>query len=198
MNSELISHYRTPLLLGASGFVFLIVATIVAWVPSASQSTEAIQIISAHNADIPSGEQQEIVIDIQGAIKIPGVYTLPLGARVVDLISVAGGFTKTADVYWIAQHINQAQLLTDGAKLYIPFQGEHDVRETSEVSDMTVKTININTATQSELESLSGIGEVTAKKIIQNRPYGQLNDLLDKNVLGEKTFENIVNEITVL
>ena len=140
----------------------------------------------------------EVVVDVSGAVVKPGVYKLPAGARVSDAIGEAGGFAPTADSEFISKGINLAQKVSDGAKIYIPKKGE-TVQGASSGSSLTSITgkININSASQSQLESLPAIGPVTAGKIIAGRPYSAIDDLLAKKIVGQKTFEKIKGAISV-
>ena len=97
--------------------------------------------------------------------------------------------------------------LTDGAKLYIPAVGEQmtgsgESSNSSSADDNTVlgaqtKTININTASDSDLETLSGVGPATAQKIIAGRPYHSAQELLDKKIVGTSVFGKIKEKVTV-
>lgn len=161
------------------------------------------------NAAKPSTAKKEapkqLLIDVSGAVNKPGVYSFPAESRVQDAIAAAGGFAQHADMQKIAQSLNLAAPLTDGAKLYIPATGEQmaasagvsgKVSGTSVLGDAT-GAININTADEAGLDSLSGVGKVTAGKIIANRPYGSIEELLEKKVVGQAVFEKIKGRITV-
>ena len=92
------------------------------------------------------------------------------------------------------KNINLAAKLNDGAKIYIPKIEEGDPQE---ITDMKTSLININTASSETLDTLPGIGPATAAKIISNRPYKSLEELLDKKVVSLKVFEQIKDKITV-
>lgn len=148
-----------------------------------------------------------VMVDIAGAVAKPGVYSLPSDSRVQDLVLAAGGMSANVDRQRVAQTLNLAAPLTDGAKLYVPIIGEQMVTSggssgnTSGTQQSTLGTtesmININTADGSDLEALPGVGEVTAGKIIDNRPYGSKEELLEKKVVGTSTFEKIKDQISV-
>ena len=140
-----------------------------------------------------------ISVDIAGAIKNPAVYKLNEDSRIEDGVKAAGGFTEEADQEYISKHINLAQKLLDGTKIYIPKKGEQispAATAVMGVASSEVK-ININNSSQSELESLPGIGPVTASKIISDRPYQKIEDLLLKKIIGKATFEKIKDQISV-
>ncbi|MCX8034907.1 MAG: ComEA family DNA-binding protein [Candidatus Dojkabacteria bacterium] len=140
-----------------------------------------------------------IVIDINGAVNKPGVYTLKSGDRIIDAINIAGGLHEEVDLVYVAQKINRAQKLVDGQKIYIPFRFENNTSVTQVEDNANIQTntskISINNATQEELERLNGVGPVTAQKIIENRPYVTLDELVKKNVISENLFNKIVDEI---
>ena len=159
-------------------------------------------------------EASIIVIDVSGEVMVPSVYTLSEGARVYEAIETAGGLTENADT----RNTNLAAPLSDGMKLYIP--GKEDVaaeeKETGEApgsrfingnvspnanvsGSSTVGLININTANSTELQKLSGVGPVTADKIIAYRnDYGKfktIEELMNVSGIGEKTFTKLKNAI---
>ena len=175
-----------------------------AWVRSRpialSQGTDAPFAViepSASAAAIPGGT---IIVHVVGAVRNPGVYELPSGARGIDAVRAAGGLGPHADPL----AINLAALLTDGAQLIVPRTvsvtgGGAAAAEASTASG--VDKININTADQAALESLPGIGPSLAQRIIEHRdtngPFGSIQDLLDVSGIGEKTLANLEPYITV-
>ncbi|MEK7572076.1 MAG: ComEA family DNA-binding protein [Patescibacteria group bacterium] len=143
---------------------------------------------------------KEITIDVSGAVLKPGVYKLSAESRIQDALIAAGGLAVQADREQVAKDINLAAKLTDGAKLYIPFVGEQTTTtEKSAASSESTQSsiININTASSSELEALPGIGEVTAGKIIDGRPYTTIEELVEKKAVGKSVFEKIKELITI-
>lgn len=147
-------------------------------------------IVSANN------QTETIVIDVSGAVVTPGVYVLMGKPRLEDAIKAAEGFRADANRGYISKYINLAQELVDGTKIYIPFESEQGFTQSQPVVMGTQtrgssKTVNLNTASQAELESLPGIGPVTASKIISNRPYKSSDDLMTKKIMGKSTFMKI-------
>lgn len=131
-----------------------------------------------------------IFVDIDGAVKAPGVYRLKDGDRVNDAIIMAGGLT--GDAY--TRNLNKAEKLTDGEKIYIPKAGEN-----SEASSDSGGLININTASLDDLISLPGIGEAYAQRIIDYRnekAFGSVEEIKNIKGIGDKTFEKIKDLIT--
>jgi competence protein ComEA len=136
----------------------------------------------------------EIIVDVEGAVMKPGVYKLTSDKRVVDGLAAAGGLSEDADRDWVEKNINLAGKLTDGLKIYIPRSGE-EILSDSQSTGAAGPVININLASQTDLESLPGVGEVTAKKIIDGRPYASVEDLLTRKIVGNATFEKIKDKI---
>jgi competence protein ComEA len=110
------------------------------------------------------------------------------GDRVVDALSKAGGLSSTAHSGYISQKLNLSEKLHDGEKLYIPFIFDEQAMDSSnellakcfegssgtKESTSSAGSVDVNTATKSELVDLPGIGDVTADKIIQGRPYSSM------------------------
>ena len=143
--------------------------------------------------------QKMISVDVSGAVKAAGVYQLTDGSRIEEAINAAGGLSEDADKEYISKYINLAQKLIDGTKVYIPALGESisAVQVGQVAGTNTSAKININTALQSELESLAGVGPVTASKIISGRPYQRIEELIDKKIIGKAVFEKIKDQIVV-
>lgn len=152
------------------------------------------KVISAESSQVG-----KIFVDVAGGVIKPGVYELEIGSRVNDLLILAGGLSEKADRDWVAKNINLAQKLIDGAKIYVPKVGEVTPFSPStslEASEGQGK-ININTATEKELDTLWGIGEATAQKIISGRPYQKPEDLLYKKIIKSNVWEAIKDKVIV-
>jgi competence protein ComEA len=139
----------------------------------------------------------DLTIDVAGAVIKPGVYKLKSGTRIVDALEMAGGISQEADQVWMEKYLNRSERLKDGTKLYIPKRNEKISESKEEDVVMRGGKVNINTASQSELEALPGIGEVTAGKVVSGRPYGSVNELMDKKVVTNKQWEQIKELIAV-
>jgi len=145
---------------------------------------------------------QKIMVDVEGSVIRPGVYSLPDGSRVQDALIAAGGASGNADHAFIAKTLNLAQKLSDGTKLYIPAEGEITTSQgaiglISESEKAGAGIISINSATLPELDTLSGVGPVTAQKIIDNRPYSDVAELVSKKIVGQSVFEKIKTSISL-
>lgn len=200
MYRQIFETYKVPLIFASLGFIFFL-GNLVLFYSHRPQDAPSVE-VKQFNSEEPSQSTDAITfVNIEGAVAAPGVYELEKGSRVVDLIENAGGILAGADKGWVSKNINKAQVLPDGAKIYIPFDGEVVTSGTSNSNTSMVSgasSININVASQSELETLPGVGEKTAEKIIESRPYSKIEDLREKNIVGESTFEKIRETIVVL
>jgi competence protein ComEA len=147
-----------------------------------------------------------IVVDVTGAVVTPGVYRLAPGSRVGDAVDAAGGFSPRVDAERVGVELNLAAALTDGEQVRVPSRDDVEPTAAGGESGGTpgggagTGAINLNTATQAELESLPGIGPVTAGKIIEARSEAQfrsVDELRERGLVGEKTFEDIRALVTV-
>jgi len=178
-----------PILLGTVGLLLLLVGVYQIF-DNKKSSEPTIQF----EENTPTPEVLEIVVDVEGAVMQPGVYKLTTDKRMVDALAAAGGLSSDADRNWVEKNINLAGKLTDGLKIYIPRDGEEVLSE-NDGGATAVSVININLASISDLETLPGVGEVTAQKIVDGRPYTTIEELLEKKIVGSATFEKIKAKI---
>jgi competence protein ComEA len=172
---ELVSSYKLPIALTLLGGVLLSggVSTSFSQITPKNLNLEDLpkaSLVSAENIT------KDITVDISGAVKTPGVYHFEKDSRVEDAVREAGGFNEQVHKQFVSKSLNLATKLTDGQKIYIPFEGElASVAPTAilaaatstgsnPTSQSSSATINLNTSSQSELESLNGVGPVTASK----------------------------------
>lgn len=154
---------------------------------------------TAADSTAPENASGEVVVHVAGAVSSPGVYTLPADSRVDDAVRAAGA-TADADL----SQLNLAQKLADGQKITVPAAGETPASADNAApsdSSQSGALININTATQEELESLPSIGEVRAQAIIAYREehggFRTIDELKEVSGIGEKIFADISPHITV-
>lgn len=145
---------------------------------------------------------ETIIVDVAGAVKKPGIYELPAESRVKDALQKADGFSQDLDFSYVSKTLNQAKILTDQEKLYIPSRetplpGSTALKTDEGVSQNT-ELVNLNTAGLDDLDKLPSIGAVTAQKIISGRPYSNIQELLEKKILGPAAFEKIQNMVSVI
>lgn len=140
----------------------------------------------------------DVFIDVKGAVLKPNVYKLQKGNRVLDAISIAGGFAEDAD----QTKINLAARVQDEMVIYVPKVGE-DANIDGNINTFNEEDgkVNINTANEDELLSLSGIGPAKAASIIayrqENGRFQKVEDLVNVSGIGEKSLEKILDQITV-
>lgn len=185
--------YRTPIAF-LSASVVLITAAVVVFFQT-QRVSEPIQ-FSQDNRQITASESATLVVDVSGAVNHPGVYTVPVGSRVGDAIALAGGTSIECDTEVMEKMINRASFLTDGMKIYVP-KKEYTLSGQSKPLSSGNAIISINTASSAQLESLPGIGSVTAAKIISSRPYGSIEELVSKNVIGSSLLDKLRTSISL-
>lgn len=198
---------KTSIALALLGFFLLGIGVLSALVLSSKRESSSIEILPAEES-----QTSEIFVHVSGAVEKPGLYQLSAGARVNDALVVAGGLSAEADRQWFEKTVNLAQKLSDGVKLYIPFKGEVSSASFSQETGMvageqtlfsqdTQGKVNINRASVSQLDSLSGIGPAYAQRIIDyrnnNGPFNSIEDIMKVRGIGQKTFEKIKDQITV-
>lgn len=139
-------------------------------------------------------ETAEIMVYVCGAVNEPGVFTLEVGARVVDAIELAGGVSEPA----APEYLNLAAVLQDGEKIYVPTREEVIRWEEKEAQN---DLVNINTAGMDKLCTLPGIGESKAQDIITYRQkqgeFAQIEDIMQVPGIKEYLFQKIETYITV-
>lgn len=172
------------------------------------------------NTDLTDEENTKILVHVTGAVNTEGIVEIKEGGRIADAVEAANGFTADADI----SQINLAYELEDGQKIYIPrindskVTGEEKVLqkeyvtdepgddiiiedETSNVKSKETEKININTADQSTLEKIPGVGESTAQKIIEyrktNGKFKNIEDIKNVSGIGDSKFENMKEKICV-
>jgi competence protein ComEA len=213
---------RLWLVLGA---VLILVIAAAVWLLASAPSGGALTVNAAHQgqgigrdlasalvadpsatAESPSPEQ--LVVEVNGAVRKPGVYRFGPGARVADAITAAGGFGARVNAA-AAQQLNLAERLTDGQQVHVPAREETTVDPAAATSSggssiagnaSETGPVNLNTATSAQLDTLPGIGPATAAKIIAaraTRPFRTVQELRDRKVVGQATFEKIQSLVSV-
>lgn len=167
---------------------------------------------------VPSNEEKKetITVYITGAVANPGVISLDSNMRLDDALKKLGGTTKDADI----NRINLAMKLEDSQHYIIPYIGQEDdpsqkdmqasnnssdsagsLANSSSASNSQDSKININSADESQLETISGVGPSTAKKIIDYREkegkFSSIEDIKNVSGIGDKKFESMKDSIDV-
>lgn len=195
----------------------IVTILLLSYVYSRESSTIENQNLSTYEEENKEEEEKEettkneIVVHVAGAVQTEGIMLLQEGDRISNAIEKAGGTTEEADM----TQINLATPVEDGMKIYIPKKGEQienmeetnsakeqSNQETTSQNNNKIKTkININKATQEELEELPGIGPSTANKIIQHRKengnFKSVENIKDVSGIGEAKYNSIKDLITV-
>lgn len=191
MDITILRNYKVPIVLGGISLLAIIISIVL--LVRSVQTVEPI-LFSSEVAS-PSAAGAALTVDIEGAVVNPGVYTLPAGSRVDDALASAGGLGSDVDEEVFAKTINRAAKITDGAKLYVP---EIGIAQTSHnVYNTQNGIVSVNFATLAELDNLPGVGPVTAQKIIDNRPYQSLDDLVAKKAIGPSLYDKLKNSLSL-
>ncbi|HFI0613700.1 TPA: helix-hairpin-helix domain-containing protein [Streptococcus suis] len=170
--------------------------------PQTEQTSSSSDLVEETSTEV-SKEPSLLVVDVKGAVVKPGLYTLEADARVNDAVEAAGGLTSQAD----PKSVNLAQKLSDEAVVYVASKDEHIsvVTSTTASSAMSQKgnesKVNLNTATEADLQTISGIGAKRAADIIAYREanggFKSVDDLNNVSGIGDKTMESIRPYVTV-
>ena len=173
-----------------------------------SEDESELLLSNTQEKEIENDEEEFIVVHVTGEVKNPGVVKVKEGSRVEDLVKAAGGLTENADI----SNVNLAYVVEDGIKIRIPSTDDEKNEEyitqsigegiiMQEEGNSNSSIVNINTANETELEELPGIGASIAGRIIDYRnKNGKFKDLDDiKNVtgIGESKYEKIKDLIKV-
>lgn len=163
--------------------------------------------LSEEPISIDSQKTAARYVEISGAVNKPDVYEITFNMRLGEVLKKAGGLSLNADRLFFSRNFNLSQILEDQQKIYVPsreeiFEGV--MPETSPISNSSVLSeqprayrVNLNTASVTELDTLPGIGKITAEKIMSNRPYGSIEDLVAKNVVKSGVFTNLKELISI-
>lgn len=206
--------YRLPVLIGsmvaALLVAILILSNAVKALTAPTISINTSQSSASQEQSPTESEPKTAFVHVGGAVCAPGLYELAEGSRVQQAISMAGGFTETANT----DALNLARQVTDGEQIIVPEQqaaGESQgsgsstssgaSSSVSASSTSATDKVNINTATSEMLQTLKGIGPSMAQKIIDDRtangPYKTIEDLKRVSGIGDKKFAAISANICV-
>lgn len=183
-----LERYRNPIIVGLAA---LLAAAVVTIVLQQRNGPDALEIRPGELTPAPGGP---IEVYITGAIAHPGVYEMPDGDRVIDLLYEAGGPAPDANL----EAINLAKRLHDEDRVIVPRFGQPVSGVAGVVSGTAV---NINTAPAETLASLPGIGEVYSQRIVESRAtlglFTKIEELLERELIPRATYDRIRDMITV-
>lgn len=218
-----LSKKQLAIIVGIGAVIIFVIGYYIYKISIPEESYEQLNIVSEdtkeqnkENVENNKEETEQIIIHIAGEVKNPGIVKIKEGARIADVIEMAGGLTDKANI----TNINLAYVIEDGQKITIPSkesieekenQNEYISSESGQgVIEETPKTnlesnentiVNINKASKEELQTLQGIGESTAQKIIdyreQNGNFKQIEDIKNVPGIGDSKFEAIKESIKV-
>lgn len=157
------------------------------------QSSE-IEIHNPSQCEIET-DQKTYHYEVFGEVKKPGVYSSDNSILVIDAIERAGGFTEKADKAYVFKNIKLAVTVNSADKIFIPAIGESPLINTDYESESN--KINLNTASTAQLDTVSGIGEITAKKIIAARPFKSCEDVNKIPDVNKTVKQNLI-EVCIL
>jgi len=165
-------------------FLFLLAILLIGNLLKTTDSAEQNKVISTVKEEVSNSE---IVVDIQGAIKNPGIFKVNISIRLFELIEKAGGLSDNYDKEYYSKNINLSLKLKDQQKVYIPT-----------ISDRYLENfVNINSADLDILVNKLGLSSANAKKLIGERPYANIEELLSRGILTSKVFNQISYKIRI-
>lgn len=208
--------YKTESILIITSIIITLISLII-FITSSTHSENGIVIDKEIETDkkIPENDLGgKIVVDISGAVNNPGVYKFNKSSRINDALEKVGGLAYNADKFYFYRNFNLAAYIFDQEKIYIPYLWEissgifvenprilNYLTALPQIKDAVIENeqlkTNINSATIDELDELSGIGTITAQKIIQNRPYTKIEELETKKIVNKSVYDNIKDQIDI-
>jgi competence protein ComEA len=160
-------------------------------------ATDATVGVGASGSSTTTTAPTAVVAHAAGAVQQPGVYELPAGARVTDVIDAAGGPLPDADL----DQLNLAAPVADGERIYVPRVGEVVAAVVGADDAAPAGPLDLNAATLDQLDELPGVGPATAQAIIDERDrrggFGSVDDLLDVRGIGPAKLEQLRDLVTV-
>jgi competence protein ComEA len=154
---------------------------------------------AAPDTSAAAGSSTQLAVHVAGHVRHPGLVRLPAGSRVEDAIHAAGGATSGANL----DAINLARKLTDGEQVLVPGPGDpapQPAPGATTAPGVPAAPLDLNTATLEQLDTLPGVGEVTAGRIVAYRtahPFTSVDELLEVPGIGQRRFEQLKDLVTV-
>lgn len=191
--------------------VSIVITGIITFLYSPDSNSTDVSAVNESPPLVKDTNTTTFTIDISGAVMKPDVYSVDSHSTLNDVIKKAGGFSKDAATDYIGRNFNLAKNITDKEKIYIPTQDDianglfeenniltvqKEIND-SETEETGTNGISVNSASLEELDTLSGVGPVTAQKIIDNRPYETIEDLVTKKAINNTTLNKIKDLISL-
>jgi competence protein ComEA len=210
--ARLLILFRKPLVILVICFLAIL---LLQWYKSTiqqngSQAAENTVQVSAQGFD---RSPNYIYVDLSGSVVDPKVHRVPVDTRLFEILSASGGLNELADRPYFYRNFNLAMVLHDQDKIYVPSVNEvvngiylennklvsaYNGKTTTQVSQPASDgngRISINTASQALLETLKGVGTITASRIIAGRPYKTVNELVEKDILKDALFDSVKDQL---
>ena len=202
---------KNPIETGLISLALLI--SIISFIP---QEAPTIQPTPKDTIEEDKTSEPTLFVEVSGAVVSPDVYAVVPGTHMKEVISMAGGLSDTADRLYVGRNYNLARLVGDQEKIYIPYVWDiqngtfYEQKRVLEYLQPLYQTplsgdgigqalkpqtkslqISINDASAQELDTLPGVGPVTAQKIVDSRPYTTVGELVSKKVVNASTFDSM-------
>ena len=161
-------------------------------------ASELIDPFASPGSTVAGTTPQMLVVDVEGAVLHPGIIQLRAGSRVADAVAAAGGYGPDADLKAAAAQVNLAALVRDGQQIVVPVIGAPPASGSGGAG--TGGLVDLNRASPQALDTLPGIGPVTAQKIVAARtekPFGSVDELVTRKVLTKAQLDKIRDLVTV-
>ncbi|MBI5126836.1 ComEA family DNA-binding protein [Candidatus Roizmanbacteria bacterium] len=205
-----LKKYRVETFLLLTGFIITSISLLI-YFNTFQQENEEIESFPTQSYQDYSKEAK-IYIDVSGSVNKPDLYEASTNTRLKEIIKKAGGLSDDADKSFFSRNFNLARIVVDQEKIYIPsmwdvtngyfIENQQTLNYISPNSDdlnntKTKNIINVNSSSLEELDTLPGIGKITAQKIIEQRPFKALEELIDKKIVSKTVFEKIKNLVKI-
>lgn len=207
------SKYRFEIVLMSLSILTAIISLII-FITNYNTNLTQSNYLETDTAGLPSSST--ILVDLSGAVEKPDVYEVTSGARLKDVLALSNGLSIYADYNYFTRNFNLARFVNDQEKIYIPSYWETSsgiITETQKILDYSKPVqlltqndiqinnnqikINVNTASSDELDQLPLVGQATAQKIIQSRPYTSIVDLINRKVIKQNVYDQIKDLVEV-
>ena len=188
---------RWRIRLGAVVVVLLLALAVAVVIGAVGASGTTAQVLPSAPVLSSTGEadaEQTAIVQVSGAVRTPGVYSLPAGARLLDAVAAAGGLADDAD----PAAVNLARVVGDGEQIVVPRVGEvpiQPVDPSGGAQGALSPLVDLNTATVEQLDTLPRIGPAIAQRIVdwrtENGRFTSVDDLSEISGIGDKTIESL-------